>query len=52
MIDDGNGFQLVWWQRALDKRIGQHIIGTVRSAGDLEWSFGRKRGLGLGVSPI
>jgi hypothetical protein len=47
MIDDGIGFQLVPWQPVLDKRIGQHITGTVRAAGGIEWSFGRKRGLGL-----
>ena len=46
MIDDGVGFQLVPWQPVLDKRIGQHITGTVRAAG-VEWSFGRNRGLGL-----
>src|SRR5882762_3220157 len=47
MIDDGIGFQLVPWQPVLDKRIGQHITGTVRAAGGIEWSFGRKRGLGM-----
>jgi hypothetical protein len=45
MIDNGIGFQLVPWQPVLDKRIGQHITGTVRAAGGIEWSFGRKRGL-------
>ena len=47
MIDDGIGFHLVPWQPVLDKRIGQHITGTVRDAGGIEWSFGRKRGLGI-----
>ena len=47
MIDDGIGFQLVPWQPVLDQRIGQHIIGVVRNAGGIEWSFGRKLGLGL-----
>jgi type IV secretory pathway VirD2 relaxase len=47
MIDDGIGFQLVPWQPVLDKRIGQHITGTVRDAGGIEWNFGRKRGLGI-----
>jgi type IV secretory pathway VirD2 relaxase len=47
MIDDGVGFQLVPWQPVLDQRIGQHIAGVVRDAGGIEWSFGRKRGLGL-----
>jgi len=47
MIDDGIGFQLVPWQPVLDKRIGQHITGVMRSTGGIEWSFGRKRGLGI-----
>jgi Protein of unknown function (DUF3363) len=47
MIDDGIGFQLVPWQPLLDRRIGQHITGITRDAGGIEWSFGRKRGLGL-----
>jgi Protein of unknown function (DUF3363) len=47
MIDDGIGFQLVPWQPVLDNRIGQHITGTVRDAGGIEWSFGRNRGLGI-----
>ncbi len=47
MIDDGIGFQLVPWQPVLDKRIGQHITGIMRSAGGIEWGFGRKLGLGI-----
>ncbi len=45
MIDDGIGFQLVPWQPLLEKRIGQHITGFMGDG--MEWSFGRKRGLGL-----
>jgi type IV secretory pathway VirD2 relaxase len=45
--DDGLGFSLVPWQSVLDKRIGQHMAGTVRDGGGTEWSLGRKRGLGL-----
>ena len=45
--DGGLGFSLVPWQPVLDKRIGQHITGTMREGGGIEWSFGRKRGLGL-----
>jgi hypothetical protein len=41
------GFPLVPWQPVLDKRIGQHITGIMRSASGIKWSFGRKRGLGL-----
>src|SRR5260370_14930157 len=46
MIDDGIGFRLVPWQPVLDKRIGQHIAGTMRDAGGIEWNFGRKTGAG------
>jgi len=45
--DGGLGFSLVPWQPALDKRIGQHISGLMRNDGGIEWSLGRKRGLGL-----
>jgi hypothetical protein len=47
MIDDGLGFSLVPWQPVLDQRIGRHIAGVMRGDGGIEWSFGRKLGLGL-----
>lgn len=49
MLDDGLGFQLVPWQPLLDMRIGQHISGVAQNSGGIEWSFGRKRGLGIGM---
>lgn len=45
--DGGLGFSLVPWQPVLDNRIGQHISGLMRNDGGIEWSLGRKRGLGL-----
>ena len=47
MIDDGLGFQLVPWSPSLEKHLGQHVSGVARSDGGVDWSFGRKRGLGL-----
>ncbi|MGH0223167.1 relaxase/mobilization nuclease domain-containing protein [Sinorhizobium meliloti] len=47
MIDDGLGFQLVPWSPSLDRHLGQHVSGVARSDGGVDWSFGRKRGLGL-----
>lgn len=47
MIDNGLGFQLVPWSPSLDRQIGQHISGVMRSNGGVDWSFGRGRGLGL-----
>jgi type IV secretory pathway VirD2 relaxase len=47
MIDDGLGFQLVPWRPALEQKLGQQVSGTMLPGGGVDWSFGRKRGLGL-----
>ena len=47
MIDDGLGFSLVPWSPSLEKQIGRHVTGVARSDGGIDWSFGRRRGLGL-----
>ena len=47
MIDDGLGFQLVPWRPALERRLGQQVSGTLTPGGGIDWSFQRKRGLGL-----
>ncbi|WP_404933635.1 relaxase/mobilization nuclease domain-containing protein [Nitratireductor sp. L15S-10] len=45
--DGGLGFKLVPWTPSVEKHIGQHISGVARAGGGVDWSFGRKRGLGL-----
>lgn len=47
MIDDGLGFQLVPWTPSLERQLGQHVSGVARGDSGVDWSFGRKRGLGL-----
>ena len=47
MIDDGLGFSLVPWTPTLERHLGRQVSG-VASATGVEWSFGRKRDLGLG----
>lgn len=47
MIDDDLVFSLVPWTPSLDNQIGKHISGVMRDDGGVDWSFGRKRGLGL-----
>ena len=47
MIDDGLGFQLVPWTKALDDRLGQEVKGTMTPGGGVDWALGRKRGRGL-----
>ncbi|WP_454916227.1 relaxase/mobilization nuclease domain-containing protein [Xanthobacter sediminis] len=47
MIDDGLGFQLVPWSPSIEKQLGRHVSGVARDDGGVDWSFARKRGLGL-----
>ena len=46
MIDDGMGFQLVPWRPALEQYLGHEVRGIATAQG-IDWSLGRKRGLGL-----
>ena len=47
MIDDGMGFQLVPWRPALEQQLGKQVAGVMAPGGGVDWSLGRKRGLGL-----
>jgi type IV secretory pathway VirD2 relaxase len=47
MIDDGLGFQLVPWRPALEQKLGQQVSGTMLPGGGVDWSFGRKKGIGM-----
>ena len=48
MIDNGLGFELVPWKPALEQHLGRQVAGVVQPGGGVDWSFGRKRGIGLG----
>lgn len=47
MIDDGLGFQLVPWKPSLERELGRQVAGVMLPGGGVEWSMGRKRGLGV-----
>ncbi len=47
MIDDGMGFQLVPWRPALEQHLGHHVGGVMSPGGNVDWNFGRKRGIGV-----
>jgi hypothetical protein len=47
MVDDGLGFSLVPWRPALEQHIGRVISGVAVPGGDVDWSLGRRLGLGL-----
>src|SRR4029453_9612285 len=46
MIDDGLGFSLVPWTPSFERQVRGQGVGSVRSSGMIDWSFGRQRGLG------
>jgi hypothetical protein len=52
MIDDRLGFQLVPWRPALEQQLGRQVAGIMQSKGAVDWSLGRKRGLGLEVESL
>lgn len=47
MLDDGMGFELVPWKPQLEKHLGQTVSGTITQGGGIDWTLGRKRGLGI-----
>jgi type IV secretory pathway VirD2 relaxase len=47
MIDDGLGFSLVPRSPSLERQLGRLVAGIARDDGAIDWSFGRRRGLGL-----
>ena len=47
MVDSGLGFELVPWKPQLERHLGQTVTGTMTPGGGIDWSLGRKRGLGI-----
>jgi type IV secretory pathway VirD2 relaxase len=47
MIDDGLGFSLVPWSPSLEKELGQQVSGVMAPGGGIDWSLGRRKGIGL-----
>jgi len=47
VIDNGLGFALVPWTPALEGHLGRHVAGVAKESGWIEWTFGRKRRLGI-----
>ena len=45
--DDGLGFRLVPWASTLEQQLGRQVSGVVRAGGGIDWTLGRKRGLGI-----
>ena len=48
MIDDGLGFTFVPWTPSMERHLRHEVSGTVRANGRVDWTFSRKRSLGLG----
>jgi len=46
VIEDGRGFALVPWRRALERQLGREVAGIARG-NEVSWTFGRKRDRGI-----
>ena len=47
MIDDELGCQLVPSRPELEKELGREVRGVIALGANVDWSFGRERGLNL-----
>lgn len=47
MIEHAHGFELVPWKPSLDRHLGEQVMGTIKSAGGIEWTLGRSRGIAI-----
>ena len=47
LIDNGLGFELVPWRPQLDHKLGQHVTGTIKAGGGIDWTIGRSRGMAI-----
>ena len=47
MIEHTHGFELVPWKPSLDRHLGEHVMGTIKSGSGIEWSLGRSRGIAI-----
>ncbi|WP_027168253.1 VirD2 family relaxase/mobilization nuclease [Mesorhizobium sp. WSM3224] len=47
MIDDGLGFRLVPWSPPVERQLGKHVSGLASTGGGVDWTFAKKRALGL-----
>jgi type IV secretory pathway VirD2 relaxase len=45
--DGGLGFSLVPWTNSLERQLGRQVSGIIRDGGGIDWTLGRKRGLGI-----
>jgi len=48
IIERSHDFVLVPWRDTLEKQIGKELSGVIRGR-DIDWSFGRSRGLDIGM---
>ncbi|GGF50549.1 type VI secretion protein [Aliidongia dinghuensis] len=47
LIDDGASLQLVPWRPALEQQLSKQVGGVMGPSGQVDWSIGRKREIGL-----
>ena len=47
LVERAHEFSLVPWKPALETQIGKSVVGVMRDGGDISWTIGRSRGMGI-----
>lgn len=48
LVERSHEFTLVPWRPMLERQLGKQVEGMMRTTGDISWTVGRSRGLGIG----
>jgi len=49
LVERLHEFTLVPWRPVIDKELGRQVFGIATPGGGLDWTFGRTRGIGIGI---
>jgi len=49
LIERSHEFTLVPWRPVIDKELGRQVSGIATPGGGIDWTFGRTRGIGIGL---
>ena len=49
LVERSHEFTLVPWRPVIDKELGRQVSGIATPGGGIDWTFGRTRGIGIGI---
>lgn len=49
LVERSHEFTLVPWRPVIDKELGRQVSAIATAGGGIDWTFGRTRGIGIGI---